>query len=71
MHTMLILERGLLRTPNGKLKKDFFFVSEGNPEKIQEFVLSLYNGGLEKFDGYEDFKSVQIITPSKKGITRN
>lgn len=31
-------------------------------------MLSLYKDGLKKFDDYENFKSVQIITPSKKGI---
>lgn len=31
-------------------------------------MLSLYKDGLKKFEGYEEFKSVQIITPSKKGI---
>lgn len=34
-------------------------------------MLSLYKDGLKKFDGYEDFKNVQIITPSKKGLIRN
>ena len=33
-----------------------------------KFVLSLYKDGLKKFEGYENFKSVQIITPSKKGL---
>lgn len=31
-------------------------------------MLSLYKDGLKKFEGYEDFKTVQIITPSKKGM---
>lgn len=56
---------------NGELKKDFFFVEEGNQERIMQFVLSLYKNGLKKFEGYENFKSIQIITPSKKGIVRN
>ncbi len=30
-------------------------------------MLSLYKDGLKKFKNYEEFKSVQIITPSKKG----
>ena len=51
-----------------ELKKDFFFVEEGNQEKIVNFVLSLYKDGLKKFADYESFKSVQIITPSKKGM---
>lgn len=50
------------------LKKDFFFVKEANQEKIVQFILSLYKDGIRKFEGYEDFKSIQIITPSKKGI---
>lgn len=52
----------------GALKKDFFFVDERSPERIINFVLSLYKDGLKKFEGYQDFKSVQIITPSKKGM---
>ena len=55
----------------GELKKDFYFVEEGNQERVINFVLSLYKDGLKKFEGYENFKSVQIITPSKKGIVRN
>ncbi len=42
-------------------------VQENNQEKILNFVLSLYKDGLKKFDNYEEFNSVQIITPSKKG----
>ena len=53
---------------SGKLEKDFYFVQETNQEKILNFVLSLYRDGLKKFDNYEDFKTIQIITPSKKGI---
>lgn len=51
-----------------ELKKDFFLVKESNPERILSFVLSLYKDGLKKFENYNDFKSIQIITPSKKGI---
>ncbi len=50
-----------------ELKKDFFFVKENNQDRILNFVLSLYKDGLKKFDNYQEFKSVQIITPSKKG----
>lgn len=49
------------------LKKDFFFVQENSQERILNFVLSLYKDGLKKFENYNDFRSVQIITPSKKG----
>lgn len=54
---------------NEELKKDFFFVQENNQERILNFVLSLYKNGLKKFENYDNFKSVQIITPSKKGET--
>ena len=54
---------------NEELKKDFFFVQENNQEKILNFVLSLYKNVIKKFENYYDFKSVQIITPSKKGET--
>lgn len=65
MHTMLILGRGLLMTPNGKLKKDFFFVSEGNPEKIQDFVLSLITGRKLEGEGTEvNFSDIQRETES-------
>lgn len=30
--------------------------------------MSLYKDGIKKFPDYESFKSVQIITPSKKGM---
>lgn len=29
--------------------------------------MSLYKDGLKKFENYNEFRSVQIITPSKKG----
>ena len=50
-----------------ELKKDFFFVQENSQERILNFVLSLYKNGLKKFEDYDTFKSVQIITPTKKG----
>lgn len=53
---------------DSNLNRDFFLVQETRPERIVEFVLSLYKDGLKKFENYEDFKSIQIITPSKKGI---
>lgn len=50
-----------------ELKKDFFFVQENSQERILNFVLSLYKDGLKKFEEYNDYRNVQIITPSKKG----
>lgn len=59
---------GFIEDEEGKLNKDFFFVQENSQEKIVNFILSLYKNGIKKFEGYENFKSIQIITPSKKGM---
>lgn len=56
-----------LQDEDQNLKDDFFMVQENSQERILNFVLSLYKDGLKKFDDYENFNSVQIITPSKKG----
>lgn len=56
---------------NEGLEKDFFLVQESDQQRILNFVLSLYKDGLHKFEDYESFNSVQIITPSKKGDVRN
>lgn len=49
-------------------KQDFFFIKENNQEKILEQVLSLCNGRLEKYGDYNFFESIQVLTPTKKGI---
>lgn len=49
-------------------KQDFFFIKENNQEKVLEQVLSLCNGRLKKFGNYDFFESIQVLTPTKKGI---
>ena len=49
-------------------KQDFFFIKENNQEKILEEVLSLCNGRLKKFGDYDFFESIQVLTPTKKGL---
>lgn len=49
-------------------KQDFFFIKENNQEKVLEQVLSLCNGRLKKFGDYDFFESIQILTPTKKGL---
>ena len=49
-------------------KQDFFFIKENNQEKILEQVLSLCNGRLKKFGDYNFFESIQVLTPTKKGL---
>ena len=49
-------------------KQDFFFIKENNQEKVLEEVLSLCNGRLKKFGDYDFFESIQVLTPTKKGL---
>lgn len=49
-------------------KQDFFFIKENNQEKVLEQVLSLCNGRLKKFGDYDFFESIQVLTPTKKGM---
>ena len=49
-------------------KQDFFFIKENNQEKILKEVLSLCNGRLKKFGDYNFFESIQVLTPTKKGL---
>lgn len=63
--------RDFIEDETGELNKDFFFIQEGNQQRILNFVLSLYKDGLKKFEDYDNFESIQIITPSKKGEIRH
>ena len=49
-------------------KQDFFFIKENNQEKVLEQVLSLCNGRLQKFGDYDFFESIQVLSPTKKGM---
>ena len=41
---------------------------ENNQEKVLEQVLSLCNGRLKKFGDYDFFESIQVLSPTKKGL---
>lgn len=64
--------KGFIKSNDEKLEKDakqdFFFIKENNQEKVLEQVLSLCNGRLKKFGDYDFFESIQVLTPTKKGI---
>ena len=51
------------------LLNDFFWVNEWNQEKIVEQIISLCSGRLKKYGDYDFFNNIQIITPTKKGIS--
>lgn len=50
------------------LKEDFFYIPEIDQNKILEQVVSLCNGRLKNYGNFDFFKSIQVITPTKKGI---
>ena len=56
---------------NEETDNDFYFINEGNQEKILNEVISLSTGRLEKYGNYDFFKSIQVLTPTKKGSLRN
>ena len=49
-------------------KEDFFYINESSQEKILEQVLSLGAGRLKNYGAYDFFQSIQVLTPTKKGI---
>lgn len=50
-----------------ELNKDFFYIKENNQDKIIDQIISLCGGRLKKYGDYDFFKSIQVITPTKKG----
>lgn len=48
--------------------EDFFYINEVSQEKILEQVLSLCTGRLKNYGDYDFFQSIQVLTPTKKGI---
>ncbi len=47
--------------------EDFFYISENSKTKILDNVISLSTGRLKKYGNYDFLKSIQVITPTKKG----
>ncbi len=49
--------------------KDFFFMHRGDVYSAAETVCELYNARLPKAYGYDPMTDIQIICPSRKGVT--
>ncbi len=49
--------------------KDFFFMNRGDVYSAAETVCELYNKRLPKAYGYDPMTDIQIICPSRKGVT--
>lgn len=51
-----------------EMKEDFFFIKEIYQEKMLEEVISLCTGRLQNYGNYDFFQSIQVLTPTKKGM---
>lgn len=51
-----------------ELKDDFFFIKETYQEKMLAEVISLCTGRLQNYGNYDFFQSIQVLSPTKKGM---
>ena len=49
-------------------QEDFFFIKESNQEKMLNEVISLCTGRLQNYGDYDFFKSIQVLSPTKKWL---
>ena len=50
------------------MDEDFFYIREPNQEKALHELITLCTGRLEEYGNYDFFKSIQVVTPTKKGM---
>ena len=48
--------------------EDFFYVKEVSQEKMLMQIVSLCPGSLKNYGDYDFFQSIQVLTPTKKGL---
>ncbi len=48
--------------------QDFFYIREVSQEKMLMEVISLCTGRLKNYGDYDFFQSIQVLTPTKKGM---
>jgi len=51
-----------------QLNEDFFFIKENEQEKMLTQVVSLCTGRLQNHGNYDFFQSIQVLSPTKKGM---
>ena len=51
-----------------EMKEDFFFIKGIYLEKMLEEVISLCTGRLQNYGNYDFFQSIQVLSPTKKGL---
>ncbi len=58
----------ILKRDEKKELKDFYFIEEEEPEKIQNKILSLCSERIPRYFGFHPVRDIQVITPMHKGI---
>ncbi len=48
--------------------EDFFYIKELSQEKMLMQIVSLCTGRLKNYGDYDFFQSIQVLTPTKKGL---
>ena len=48
--------------------EDFFYIKEVSQEKMLMQIVSLCTGRLKNYGDYDFFQSIQVLTPTKKGL---
>lgn len=48
--------------------EDFFYIKETSQEKMLMQIVSLCTGRLKNYGDYDFFQSIQVLTPTKKGL---
>lgn len=51
-----------------EMQDDFFFIKGTKQEKMLAEVISLCTGRLQNYGDYDFFQSIQVLSPTKKGI---
>ena len=54
---------------NVDLLDDFFYINENDQEKTVDTIVSLCSGRLKNYGDYDFLDNIQIISPTKKGLT--
>ena len=55
------------RSDENKDNRDCFFIQETEHDKIISQLVSLCTGRLKKYGNYDFYKSIQVLTPTRKG----
>lgn len=61
------INKGVFPQTDGKTNRDFFFIEEGEPERVIELIQELVSERLPAYYGYHAMDDIQVICPMKRG----